>query len=58
METQKLDAPVIAESAGADQAFEERDVVEPVSSDELHDSLIDELENTLAEEIRRDQLGS
>lgn len=58
METQKLDAPVIAESAGADQAFEERDVVEPVSSDELHDSLIDELENTLAEQIRRDQLGS
>ena len=58
METQKLDAPVIAESAGADQAFEERDVVEPISSDELHDSLIDELENTLAEQIRRDQLGS
>lgn len=57
METQKLDAPVIAESAGADQAFEDRDVVEPVSSDEFHDSLIDELENTLAEEIRRDQLG-
>jgi len=57
METQKLDAPVIAESAGADQAFEERDIVEPVSSDELHDSLIDDLENTLAEEIRRDQLG-
>ncbi len=58
LETQKLDAPVIAESVGADQAFEERDIVEPVSSDELHDSLIDELENTLAEEIRRDQLGS
>ena len=58
MATQKLDAPVITESVGADLAFEERDIVEPVSSDELHDSLIDDLENTLAEEIRRDQLGS
>jgi predicted component of type VI protein secretion system len=58
MATQKLDAPVIAESVGADMALEERDIVEPVSSDELHDSLIDDLENTLAEEIRRDQLGS
>ncbi|MDH3333844.1 MAG: hypothetical protein OEM30_05545, partial [Gammaproteobacteria bacterium] len=58
MATQKLDAPVIAESVGADLAFEERDIVEPVSSDKLHDSLIDDLENTLAEEIRRDQLGS
>jgi len=58
MATQKLDAPVIAESVGADLAFEERDTVEPVSSDKLHDSLIDDLENTLAEEIRRDQLGS
>ena len=55
--TQKLDAPVIAESVGGDLAFEERDVVEPVSSDELHDSLIDDLENTLAGEIRRDQMG-
>ncbi|MCO4812154.1 MAG: type VI secretion system-associated FHA domain protein TagH [Gammaproteobacteria bacterium] len=55
--TQKLDAPVIAESVGSDLAFEERDVVEPVSSDELHDSLIDDLENTLAGEIRRDQMG-
>jgi predicted component of type VI protein secretion system len=56
--TQKLDAPVIAESAGTDSAFEERDVIEPVSDDVLHDSLIDDLEDSLAKEIRRDQLGS
>ena len=58
METQKLDGPVIAESAGADSAFEDRDVVEPVSEEDMEKSIIDELEDTLAEEIRRDQLGS
>ena len=58
METQKLDGPVIAESAGADSAFEDRDVVEPVSEEDMEKSFIDELEDSLAEEIRRDQLGS
>jgi len=57
-ETQKLDGPVVAESAGADSAFEDSDVVEPATEDELDESLIDELDNSLAEEIRRDQLGS
>ena len=56
--TQKLDGPIIAESAGADSAFEERDVIEPVSEEEMDKSFIDELEDSLAEEIRRDQLGS
>jgi len=58
METQKLDGPVIAESAGADSAFEDRDVVKPVSEEDMEKSFIDELEDSLAEEIRRDQLGT
>jgi len=57
-ETQKLDGPVIAESAGSDSAFEEHEVVEPVSGEETDDSLINELDDSLAEEIRRDQLGN
>ena len=59
MATQKLDRPhVIAESAGADSAFEERDIVESVDEDDVDQPFIDELEDSLAEEIRRDQLGS
>ena len=59
MATQKLDRPpVIAESAGADSAFEKRDIVESVDDDDVDLPFIDELENSLAEEIRRDQLGS
>ena len=58
LETQKLDSPVIAESAGADTAFGDRDIVAPVSDEELDDSLIENLDDSLAEELRRDQLGS
>ncbi|HKJ20797.1 MAG TPA: type VI secretion system-associated FHA domain protein TagH [Woeseiaceae bacterium] len=58
MQTQKLDGPVIAESIGSDQAFEEQDVVEPVDATDIDTSFIDELEDSLAEEIRRDQLGN
>ena len=58
METQKLDGPVIAESANADSAFEEDAVLEVVEPDDLDQSFIDELENSMSEEIRQDQLGS
>ena len=58
METQKLDGPVIAESANADSAFEEDTVLEVIEADDLDQSFIDELENSMSEEIRRDQLGS
>ena len=58
METQKLDGPVIAESANADSAFEEDPVLEVIEADDLDQSFIDELENSMSEEIRRDQLGS
>ena len=40
------------------EPFDEREVIEPISDDVLHDSLIDDLEDSLAKEIRRDQLGS
>lgn len=59
MATQKLDRPpVIAESADADSAFEERDIVESVAEDDVDQPFIDELEDSLAKEIRRDQLGN
>ena len=58
MQTQKLDGPVIAESIGSDQAFEEQDIVAPVDETDIDKSFIDELEDSLAEEIRRDQLGN
>ena len=58
METQKLDGPVVAESANADSAFEEDAVLDVVDTDDLDQSFIDELENSMSEEIRRDQLGS
>ena len=58
MQTQKLDAPVVAESANADSAFDEGDVIEVVDGDDLDQSFIDELENSMSEEIRQDQLGS
>jgi predicted component of type VI protein secretion system len=57
--TQKLDGPVIAESIGADQAFNEDSIVEKMpakDADELDQSFIEELENSLAEEVDRDQL--
>ncbi len=55
--TQKLEGPIIAESAGADSAFEADDVVEIVSGEELDIDLTDDLDDSLAKEIRRDQLG-
>ena len=55
--TQKLEGPIIAESAGADSAFEADDVVEIVSGEELDIDLTNDLDDSLAEEIRRDQLG-
>ncbi|MDH3620728.1 MAG: type VI secretion system-associated FHA domain protein TagH [Gammaproteobacteria bacterium] len=58
MATQKLDAPVIAESANADSAFEEEEVLEIVDADDLDQSFIDDLENSMSEEIRQDQLGN
>lgn len=57
MKTQKLDAPVVAESANADSAFEEDDVLEAVEAKDLDQSFIDELENSMSEEIRQDQLS-
>ena len=60
LETQKLDGPVIAESAGSDQPFSEDSVIEPVSvksADDLDQSFIDELEDSLSERINRDQLN-
>jgi predicted component of type VI protein secretion system len=58
MQTQKLDGPVIAESTGSGQAFEEHDIVEPVDATDIGKRFIDELEDSLAEEIRREQLGN
>ncbi|RZV38757.1 MAG: type VI secretion system-associated FHA domain protein TagH [Chromatiales bacterium] len=58
METQKLDGPVVAESANADSAFEEDAVIDVVDTDDLDQSFIDDLENSMSEEIRQDQLGS
>jgi type VI secretion system protein len=59
METQKIDGPVITESIGSDQPFDEDSIVEAVSltdADDADQSFIDELENSLEEEINRDQL--
>ena len=59
METQKLDGPIISESVGSDQPFDEDSIVEAVSltdADDADQSFIDELENSLDEKINRDQL--
>ncbi len=60
LETQKLDNPMaIAESAGADQPFDDDSVIQEMPSfdaDELDRSFIDELEDSLSKEIDRDQL--
>jgi predicted component of type VI protein secretion system len=51
LETRKLDGPVIAESVGADQPFNEDSIVEAIPEDDavmLEQSVIDELEDTLA----------
>ena len=58
--TQKLDNPLaIAESAGADQPFDDDSIIEEVpafDADDLDKSFIDELEDSLSREIDRDQL--
>jgi len=58
--TQKLDNPMaIAESAGADQPFNDDSIIDEVpafDADKLDASFIDELEDSLAQEIDRDQL--
>ncbi|MDJ0711059.1 MAG: type VI secretion system-associated FHA domain protein TagH [Woeseiaceae bacterium] len=58
--TQKLDNPVaIAESAGADQPFNDDSIIEEVpafDSDNLDQSFIEELEDSLSEKVDRDQL--
>ena len=58
--TQKLDGPVIAESVGKDQAFNEDSIVEELpakTAEELDQSFIEELEDSLSKEINRDQLN-
>ncbi len=58
-ETQKLDGPVVAESIGADQPFNEDSVIEQVpaaAADDLDQSFIEELEDSLSKGIDRDQL--
>ena len=58
--TQKLDGPVIAESVGADQAFNEDSIVEAVPAEnaaELDQGFLDELDDSMAKEIKRDQLN-
>ena len=59
MATQILDGPVIAESVGSDQPFDEDSIVDAVSltdADDADQSFIDELDNSLDEKINRDQL--
>jgi predicted component of type VI protein secretion system len=59
MATQILDGPVIAESVGSDQPFDEDSIVDAVSltdADDADQSFINELDNSLDEEIDRDQL--
>ncbi len=58
--TQKLDGPVIAESVGADQAFNEDSIVEAMPAEnaaELDQGFLDELDDSMAKEIKRDQLN-
>ena len=57
VETQKLDVAMVAESANADPAFEEDDVLDVIEAEDIDQSFIDELENSMSEEIRQDQLG-
>ncbi|MDJ0751107.1 MAG: type VI secretion system-associated FHA domain protein TagH [Woeseiaceae bacterium] len=60
LKTQKLDNPMaIAESAGSDQAFSDDSIIEELpefEADDIDQSFIDELENSIAQEIDRDQL--
>ena len=47
-------------AAGKNKAYvvEEHDIVEPVDATDIGKRFIDELEDSLAEDIRRDQLGN
>ncbi len=59
-ETQKLDGPVVAEAIGKDQAFNEDSIVEALpekNAEELDQSFIEELEDSLSKEINRDLLN-
>ena len=58
-ETQKLDGPVVAESIGADQPFNEDSIIEKLpakTAEHLDQSFIEELDDSLSKEINRDQL--
>jgi predicted component of type VI protein secretion system len=58
--TRKLDAPVVAEPVGTDQVFNEDSIIEALPEQravELDKRLIDEFEDSLVEEIDRDQLS-
>jgi type VI secretion system FHA domain protein len=57
--TQKLDGPVVAEAVGADQPFNEDSIIEALPERdvvELDKSFIDDLEDSLEEEVDRDRL--
>lgn len=59
METQKLDGPVVAESIGADQPFNEDSIVEAIPEDDavkLDESFIQELEDSMSQEVNQDEL--
>ena len=58
--TQKLDKPVVAESVSADQPFNDDSIIEALSERdaiELDKSFIDDLDDSLAEEVDRDRLN-
>jgi len=60
LETQKLDAPVVAEAIGAGQPFNEDSIVQAMperDAVELDKSFIDDLEDSLEEEVDRDRLN-
>ena len=59
METQKLDNPAaLAQAAPEESAFETDDIIDnlPGADDGVDQSFIDELDNSMSEEIRKDQL--
>ena len=58
--TQKLDKPVVAEAVGADQPFNDDSIIEALperDAIELDKSFIDDLDDSLAEEVDRDRLN-
>jgi predicted component of type VI protein secretion system len=59
LETQKIDGPIVAEAAGADQPFNEDSIIDQLpqtSADQLDQSFIEELESSLDKKIDRDKL--